>query len=104
MTGGYYKATIHRVVQPPMDQRGYPRLGMFYFVVPDDEVRLVPVQGSPVLDSYGMRPAIDADKAPTSAEYRKGRISTYGKVKLDKGPEAGTEVQYVSGIEVKHYN
>ncbi|KAH0831126.1 hypothetical protein J3R83DRAFT_13692 [Lanmaoa asiatica] len=35
LTGGYYKGTIHRVVQPPPDQQQYARLGVFYFVMPD---------------------------------------------------------------------
>ena len=37
LSGGYYKATIHRVVQPPVDQRGYERLGVFYFCKADDD-------------------------------------------------------------------
>ena len=104
MTGGYYKATIHRVVQPPVDQRDYSRLGVFYFVLPDDEVRLTRIQDSPVLNKYATRPADTATQAPTCEEYRKGRISTYGKIKLEKGPEEGVEVQYVAGVMVKHYD
>jgi len=29
LTGGAYKATIHRVIQPPEDQRDRARLGVF---------------------------------------------------------------------------
>ncbi|KAF9230443.1 hypothetical protein BU15DRAFT_69196, partial [Melanogaster broomeanus] len=36
-TGGYYKGTIHRVVQPPQDQQQYTRLGLFYFALPDEQ-------------------------------------------------------------------
>ena len=38
LSGGHYRATIHRVVQPPPDQRGHTRLGAFYFAIPDDAV------------------------------------------------------------------
>ncbi|KAJ3553237.1 hypothetical protein NM688_g3718 [Phlebia brevispora] len=104
ISGGYYKATIHRVVQPPVDQRGLPRLGLFYFCMPDDDVRLIPVQNSPVLERVGIKRQIDDDKAPTSETLRKGRIQTYGKIKLEKGPEPGTEIQYIAGVMVRHYN
>lgn len=104
LSGGYYKATIHRVVQPPVDQRGLARLGLFYFTLPNDDVRLVPVSGSAVLEKYGVKRAIEDDKAPTAESFRKGRIATYGTVKLDKGPEQDTEIQYVDGIMVRHYN
>ena len=104
LSGGYYKATIHRVVQPPPDQQGYPRVGVFYFAIPDDDVRLIPVQGSPVLDKYGIQRRIEDSKAPTAEIMRKGRVSTYGKVELERGPEAFSEVQYVAGIMVRHYN
>ena len=52
--GGFYKATIHHVVQPPADKRGYPRLGMFYFGYPNDNVRLVPMKDSPILQRVGI--------------------------------------------------
>ena len=41
LSGGILKATIHRVVQPPPDQRGYTRLGVIYFAMSDDDVRLM---------------------------------------------------------------
>ncbi|KAJ3531483.1 hypothetical protein NM688_g7569 [Phlebia brevispora] len=102
ISGGYYKATIHRAVQPPVDQRGLPRLGLFYFCMPDDDIRLVPVQNSPVLERVSVIRQIDDDKAPTAEMLRKGRIQTYGKIKLEKGPKEGTEIQYVAGVMVRH--
>ena len=104
LTGGYYKATIHRVVQPPLDQRGLARLGIFYFCLPDDNVRLAPVENSPVMQKHGIKHYVDKGDAPTAESFRKGRIATYGTIKLQQGPEADTEVQYVDGIMVRHYN
>ncbi|KAF7793433.1 hypothetical protein EIP86_004545 [Pleurotus ostreatoroseus] len=104
MSGGYYKSTIHRVVQPPIDQRGLPRLGLFYFCMPDDDVVLVPVRDSPVLEEVGIVRRVEDDKAPTAEALRKGRIQSYGQIKLEKGPEANTEIEYVAGVMVRHYN
>ena len=55
LSGGYYKATIHRVFQPPADQRGYTRLGLFYFGYGNDDVKLVPFAESPVLQRVGIK-------------------------------------------------
>jgi len=102
LSGGYYKATIHRVVQPPEDQHGYPRLGLFYFTMPDDDVLLVPQVESPVLQRNVKRRFEDVD-APTMEQWRKGRSSRYGQVTLDKRTD-GHEQDVVHGIVVKHYN
>ena len=39
LSGGFYKPTIHRVVQPPEDQRGYERLCLIYFGMAEDDVK-----------------------------------------------------------------
>ena len=103
MTGGYYKATIHRVVQPPEDQRGYQRLGLFYFALPDDDVLLVPNMESPVLQRIGIKRRFEDADAPTMAQWRKGRSSRYGQAANEKTPD-GHEQDVVNGIVVKHYN
>ena len=65
LSGGFYKGTIHRVVQPPVDQRGYTRLGAFYFGMADDTVRLVPLAESPVLQRVGVQRRCKDEDAPT---------------------------------------
>ena len=103
LTGGFYKAVIHRVVQPPADQRGYPRLGLFYFGYPNDSVKLVPMKESPVLQRVGiLRKCADED-APTMEEMRKARTRSYGRVALKK-TEDGHEEEVSGGVVVKHYN
>ncbi|PIL28641.1 hypothetical protein GSI_08683 [Ganoderma sinense ZZ0214-1] len=103
LSGGFYKATIHRVVQPPADQRGYPRLGLFYFGYPNDNVKLVPMRGSPVLQRVGIvRKCADED-APTMEEMRKARTRSYGRVALKKTAD-GHEEEVSGGVVVKHYN
>ncbi|TFY59246.1 hypothetical protein EVJ58_g5899 [Rhodofomes roseus] len=104
LSGGFYKPTIHRVVQPPQDQRAYNRLSILYFAMTDDDVKLVPRVESPVLQKYGVqrRWANDAD-APTMEAWRKGRTSAVGRVVLKK-KEDGSEENIVNGIVVRHYN
>ncbi|KAI0752451.1 Clavaminate synthase-like protein [Daedaleopsis nitida] len=104
LSGGYYKATIHRVVQPPQDQRGYTRLGLLYFAYADDDVKLVPCAESPVLQRVGIvRQCADED-APTMREWRVARTKVYGVSELKKKDERGVQEQVVNGLVVKHYN
>jgi len=103
LSGGYYRATIHRVVQPPADQRGYTRLGVFYFVMPDDNVRLIPHSESPVLQKHGIYRRCDDADAPTMEQWRKGRTSAYGQTELKKASDS-VEEEVINGVIVKHYN
>jgi len=106
LSGGFYKATIHRVVQPPPSQHGYPRLSLFFFGLPDDDVVLKPlVDESPVLQRVGVQKRFEEDKAPTAEVWRKTRTSVYGKSELkQEGADGAIEVQTLNGIVVKHYN
>jgi isopenicillin N synthase-like dioxygenase len=104
LSGGYYKATIHRVVQPPADQRGYTRLGAFYFAMPDDDIKLIPASGSPVLQRGGIRRRFEDADAPTAEIWRKERTAAYGRTNLKQGKETGVEEEHISGVLVKHYS
>ncbi|CCM06178.1 uncharacterized protein FIBRA_08420 [Fibroporia radiculosa] len=103
LSGGFYKATIHRVVQPPPDQRGFTRLGVFYFAMTDDDIKLVPHAESPVLQKHGIIRRCDDADAPTMEVWRKGRTSAYGQTELQK-KENGVEEEVINGVVVKHYN
>lgn len=103
LSGGFYKGTIHRVVQPPADQRGVTRLGAYYFAMTDDDVKLVPFVESPVLKRVGVKRRIEDKDAPTMGEWRKGRAMAYG-FKETKRRDDGMEEQIVNGIAVTHYN
>jgi len=103
-TGGFYKPTIHRVVQPPEDQRAYDRLGSVYFTMADDDVKLLPLAHSPVLRRVGIERRCPDGEAPLSEMWRKGRTTTYGRSELKKGAEKDVEEEVIEGIVVKHYN
>ncbi|EIW79583.1 Clavaminate synthase-like protein, partial [Coniophora puteana RWD-64-598 SS2] len=83
LTGGLYKATIHRVVQPPIDQRGYTRLGINYFCYANRDVKLAPLMESPVLRRTMLQLKCDPSVAPTMREWAVGRIMTYGGTKTE---------------------
>ena len=104
LTGGFYKPTIHRVVQPPHDQSAYDRLGAFYFSMADDNVRLLPLSHSPVLQRVGVERRCPDDEAPVAEAWRKERSISYGRVALKKGSENNTEEEVIGSVVVKHYN
>ena len=103
LSGGFYKATIHRVIQPPVDQRNIPRLGIFYFTMAKDDTKLVPFTDSALLQKEGVKRRIVDEDAPTMGEWRKGIIRSYGFTQL-KRRDAVIEEEIVNGIVVKHYN
>ncbi|KAG0703539.1 Clavaminate synthase-like protein [Suillus ampliporus] len=105
LSGGYYKGTIHRVVQPPVDQRNYTRLGIFYFAMPDDDVKLVPMDASPVLQRVGIQRRCDDSEAPTMEQWRKARTMAFDHSKLKSGKGKGVEEEeIINGVVIKYYN
>jgi len=104
LTGGYYKGTIHRVVKPPQDQQNCTRLSLIYFVLPDDDIKLIPMVESPVLQRVGIQRRFDDANAPTMEQWRKSRASSYGQTELKSGKEKGVEEEIINGVIVKHYN
>ncbi|KAG7087321.1 hypothetical protein E1B28_013298 [Marasmius oreades] len=113
LSGGFYKATIHRVVKPPADQRGAIRLGTYFFVLVDDDVKLSPLTTSPVLQRVGIkrRPGYEDSDAPTMKDWRLGRTLAYGQNKKEDELKGGGKVgeakvteEVINGVVVKHYN
>ncbi|KAL4071757.1 hypothetical protein V8B97DRAFT_1496043 [Scleroderma yunnanense] len=98
LTGGYYKATIHRVIRPPLDQQQLTRLCVFYFVMADGDVKLVPFRDSPVLQRVGIHPRCDDTVAPTMLEWRRARANGYAQMEFKRVDE-----EIVNGVVVKHY-
>ncbi|KAL0571694.1 hypothetical protein V5O48_010271 [Marasmius crinis-equi] len=99
LSGGIYRATIHRVVQPPPDQRNKERLGVYYFALSDDNVKLAPVVPNPRERRF------EHGKEPTMEVWRKERTSRYGQSELRMAPgkEGREEEEEIGGIVVKHY-
>ncbi|KAG6856577.1 hypothetical protein H0H87_002965 [Tephrocybe sp. NHM501043] len=103
LSGLYYKGTIHRVVQPPLDQRHLTRRSVIYFGFANDDVKLVPLEASPLLQRVGIIRRCADEVAPTMEEWRKGRILAYGQTTLKDGDEKGVQEEVINGVVVKHY-
>lgn len=82
LTGGVFKATIHRVVQPPEDQRHLRRIGVIYFSRPADDRELVPIEGSPLLQRLGANKPID-DRVFCMADYLDARKHGWKRYEFD---------------------
>lgn len=108
LTGGYYRAAIHRVVQPPRDQRGYTRLGCFYFAVANDNLKLVPHAESLVLQRVGVKRRFEDKDAPTGEQWRRGRTSAYGTSEkifvAESEKKDRVEEEVIQGVKVQHWN
>ncbi|KAL1616934.1 hypothetical protein SLS54_008139 [Diplodia seriata] len=82
LTGGLFKATIHRVVKPPRDQEMKKRVGVIYFSRPVNDVPLRPFEGSPVLEALGKDRPLDP-VVYTMPEYLNARKHGYKRLDFD---------------------
>ncbi|KAH8599086.1 gibberellin 2-oxidase [Bisporella sp. PMI_857] len=83
LTGGLFRATIHRVVTPPQDQKKSLRVGIFYFSRPNDDYPLVPFKNSPVLKRLGRDKPLDPTAIYTAAEFLGAKKHGYLKPDFD---------------------
>ena len=104
LTGGYYKRTIHHVVYPPPNQQWHTCLGVFYFVRPGDNTKLIPIHESPLLQRVGINLHCEDSIMSTMEQWRKGRTSMYGLIHLKQGQEKGVEEEVINGVIVKHWS
>ena len=104
LTNGFLKSSIHRVVAPPADQAGIDRLGVLYFVRPEDSLELRPVE-SPVLERLGYKPDEGTQVAEgiTAGEWVKARV----KAGVNRSKEARSEVseqEIIKGVKAKYFD
>ncbi|KAJ5950056.1 hypothetical protein N7454_001640 [Penicillium verhagenii] len=102
LTNGFLKSSIHRVVAPPPDQRDVDRLGVLYFVRPEDSLELRPVV-SEVLHRLGYDQTTDNSAIGiTAGEWVKARVAKG----VDKGlarSEIGDQ-PIIGGVVAKYYD
>ncbi|KAJ7061491.1 hypothetical protein C8F01DRAFT_141422 [Mycena amicta] len=99
MSGGVLKGTMHRVVRPPADQAHLRRLGVFHFahflrgisldLLPGEKIRTC---GHTIFE----------EEVPTTDEWEKTRIKSYGRSQLIKGEEYDIEI--IAGLQIRHYH
>ncbi|TQS32193.1 hypothetical protein Golomagni_07500 [Golovinomyces magnicellulatus] len=101
LTNGFLKSSIHRVVVPPPDQRETDRLGVLYFVRPEDNVELRPV-ASEVLKRLGFDQVTDDSAVGiTAGEWVKARVAKG----VGKGPRGEVEEEpIIGGKKAKYYD
>ncbi|KFZ15698.1 hypothetical protein V502_05441 [Pseudogymnoascus sp. VKM F-4520 (FW-2644)] len=104
-TGDYFKAAVHRVIEPPQDQRGFDRSGFFYFVVPNDDVVInTLLEESPVLRKAGINKWFKDDEAPTSKGWCNARIRATGQKTLFANTVAkNSEQEMIGGVTTTWY-
>lgn len=109
LSGGYLRATIHRVVAPPDDQLHYRRLNVLYFSKFDNDVNLTPIKESPIArkaDEFNQlwHEQIHSGQAiPTSQEWNALRVSRYGQNHAKLGND-GHHHETIAGHKVTLYN
>ncbi|KAF4774862.1 flavonol synthase [Colletotrichum scovillei] len=102
LSNGFLKSSIHRVVAPPPDQAGIDRLGVLYFVRPEDSLELRPVQ-SKVLDRLGYSSNENAAVAGiTAGEWVKARVRA--GVNRSQARSEVSEQEIVRGVKAKYYD
>jgi len=100
LTNGFLKSSIHRVVAPPPDQSDVDRLGVLYFVRPEDRTELRPVE-SEVLKRLGYdKKREDGGDGITAGEWVKARVAT-GASRARYGAE---EQSIIHGRSAKYYD
>jgi isopenicillin N synthase-like dioxygenase len=102
LTNGFLKSSIHRVVAPPPDQAEVDRLGVLYFVRPEDTLELRPVVSS-VLERLGYNKSTDgAAVGITAGEWVKARVAK-GVAKEQPRNEV-SEQAIIGGKSAKYYD
>ncbi|KAI1321370.1 2OG-Fe(II) oxygenase superfamily protein [Xylariaceae sp. FL0255] len=103
LTNGFFRSSIHRVVAPPPDQANVDRLGVLYFVRPEDDLELKPI-ASNVLERLGYNKTTDESAVGiTAGEWVKARVARgSGKGKHARSEEK--EVEVIKGVSAKYYD
>jgi isopenicillin N synthase-like dioxygenase len=102
LTNGFLKSSIHRVVAPPPDQADVDRLGVLYFVRPEDSLELRPVV-SGVLERLGYNQSTNgAAVGITAGEWVKARVAK--GVSKDKPTNDTKEQTIIGGKSAKYYD
>lgn len=110
LSGGYFKATIHRVVAPPEDQAHYTRLGLFYFALFNKDVQLRPlIESSIVAEAYKDKDFWKEARErglpiPTAGQWEEERVRRFGQQHASKREDGHEEDEVAGGAKIILYN
>ncbi|KAI1433165.1 hypothetical protein GGR50DRAFT_520775 [Xylaria sp. CBS 124048] len=94
LTNGFLKSSVHRVVAPPPDQADIDRLGVLYFVRPEDDLELRPVDSN-VLERLGYsKTTAGSAVGITAVEWVKARVANVARPQTDGEITKGKSVKY----------
>ncbi|PBP20810.1 hypothetical protein BUE80_DR008431 [Diplocarpon rosae] len=107
ISGGHFKATLHKVADPPEDQRHEPRLSLVLFNGSKGNMRLKPLTESPLIQREGFvrsqgiflqfKNLMDSGiPVPTNKEWREARKSIRPEDRRLRRPQILTP-----GVEIK---
>lgn len=107
ISGGHFKATLHKVAQPPDDQEHCERLSIVLFNGSEGSMRLRPFVESPLIQREGFvmsqgvfseyKRLLDAGApVPTNKEWREIQVSTRVQVPPE---EKGGGIKVVNGVK-----
>ena len=104
LTNGFLKSSIHRVVAPPPDEANIDRLGVLYFVRPEDALELRPVK-SAVLERLGYTADQEDGEAETitAGEWVKARVAANAQRKGDSTMHNLRQEVIIKGKTAKYY-
>ena len=106
ISGGHFKATLHKVAEPPPDQQQCERLSLVLFNSSIGDMRLKPANESPLLQREGfvleqgvfkefMRLIEAGVPVPTNKEWREAQVSTRVQVPPEEKSEGIKEIDGV---------
>ena len=90
LTNGLLRSNIHRVVRPPGEQAKHVRYSIVYFSRPEDDIKLAPLKGSPLIkaDAESDKEALTSKEwIANRVKYR--RVANFSKESFNLG--SGTE-------------
>ena len=102
LTNGFLKSSIHRVVAPPPDQADIDRLGVLYFVRPEDDVKLTPVKSAVLEKLRYTKTSEESVVGITAGEWVKARVKkgvAKGQVRSEQKEE-----EIIAGKSAKYYD
>ncbi|OCF62024.1 hypothetical protein L486_01690 [Kwoniella mangroviensis CBS 10435] len=113
LSGRYFKSSIHRVSVPPADQRHLGRLGVLFFIRPNNDVLVEVVKDSPLLKREGVYEPLEERKDPldvgTWVKERQKHIfkNVYDITDAGQGKDGQERDELeaeVAGIKIKYWN
>lgn len=97
LTGGYFRSTIHRVINPPASQEGHVRQSIIYFCKPASTAIIDPeALGSPYLNRLGIKSQPEWERI-TYGDWDIEKERLFGKSKVNNGGGDAPAPAYIRG-------